>query len=228
MSGVSKRKFLYFKLYINNLGNGVFKVLTFSDFSASDDIKTVCQKMFSALPASGVCYRVRMEPTPNGTTTDAYVYCASSKYGFVHVRNHSGIDYYGRVQNGTWSWDSYVLKSDWGDIKQSYPSVISLKSGEWTKTTEITLTSGAWIIIGRGDFPANGNGRRLISLNAGGAETSARNGFSTALPINGSNTNIEITQMRVVSSTETISLRVYQDSGAALETYVCLEAIKVH
>lgn len=131
--------------------------------------------------------------------------------------------------NGVWSnWDVGVTKSDWGDIKQSYPSVISLKSGEWTKTTEITLASGTWIIIGRGDFPANGNGRRLISLNAGGAETSARNGFSTALPINGSNTNIEITQMRVVSSTETIPLRVYQDSGAALATYVCLEAIKIH
>lgn len=96
----------------NNLGNGVFKALTFSDFSASDDIKTVCQKMFSTLPASNACYRIRMEPTPNGTTADAYVYCASSKYGFVHIRNHSGIDYYGRVQNGTWSWDSYALKSD--------------------------------------------------------------------------------------------------------------------
>lgn len=96
----------------NNLGNGVFKALTFSDFSTSDDIKLVCQKMFSALPTSGVCYRVRMKPTPSGTTADAYVYCASSNYGFVHIRDHGGIDYYGRVQNGTWTWDSYALKSD--------------------------------------------------------------------------------------------------------------------
>ena len=96
----------------NNLGNGVFKALTFSDFSTSDDIKLVCQKMFSALPTSGVCYRVRMKPTPSGTTTDAYVYCASSNYGFVHIRDHGGTDYYGRVQNGTWTWDSYALKSD--------------------------------------------------------------------------------------------------------------------
>lgn len=94
------------------MGNGVFKALTFSDFSTSDDIKLVCQKMFSALPTSGVCYRVRMKPTPSGTTADAYVYCASSNYGFVHFRDHGGTDYYGRVQNGTWTWDSYALKSD--------------------------------------------------------------------------------------------------------------------
>ena len=96
----------------NNLGNGVFKTLTFSDFSTSDDIKLVCQKMFSALPTSGVCYRVRMKPTPSGTTADAYVYCASSNCGFVHIRDHGGTDYYGRVQNGAWTWDSYALKSD--------------------------------------------------------------------------------------------------------------------
>lgn len=95
----------------NNLGNGVFKALTFSDFSTSDDIKLACQKMFSALQTSGVCYRVRMKPTPSGTTADAYVYCASSNYGFVHIRDHGGTDYYGRVQNGTWTWDSYALKS---------------------------------------------------------------------------------------------------------------------
>lgn len=96
----------------NNLGNGTFKALIFSDFSASDDIKTVCQKMFSALPESGICYRVRMKPAPSGTTADAYVYCASSGYGFVHIRDHRGTDYYGRVQNGVWSWDAYALKSD--------------------------------------------------------------------------------------------------------------------
>ena len=94
------------------MGNGVFKTLTFSDFSTSDDIKLVCQKMFSALPTSGVCYRVRMKPTPSGITADAYVYCASSNYGFVHIRDHGGTDYYGRVQNGAWTWDSYALKSD--------------------------------------------------------------------------------------------------------------------
>ena len=68
--------------------------------------------MFSALPEIGICYRVRMKPTPNGTTLDAYVYCASSGYGFVHVRDHRGTDYYGRVQNSVWSWDTYALKSD--------------------------------------------------------------------------------------------------------------------
>ena len=68
--------------------------------------------MFSALPESGICYRVRMKPAPSGTTADAYVYCASSSYGFVHIRDHRGTDYYGRVQNGVWSWDAYALKSD--------------------------------------------------------------------------------------------------------------------
>lgn len=94
------------------MGNGVFKALTFSDFSASDDIKTVCQNMFSTLQASGICYQVKMKPTPNGTTADAYVYCASPSYGFIHIRDHNGTDYCGRVRNGAWSWDTYALKSD--------------------------------------------------------------------------------------------------------------------
>lgn len=114
----------------NNLGNGVFKALTFSDFSTSDDIKLACQKMFSALPTSGVCYRVRMKPTPSGTTADAYVYCASSNYGFVHIRDHGGTDYYGRVQNGTWTWDSYALKSDL-DLKLNNTSFFVGNGGDF-------------------------------------------------------------------------------------------------
>lgn len=114
----------------NNLGNGVFKALTFSDFSTSDDIKLACQKMFSALPASGVCYRVRMKPTPSGTTADAYVYCASSNYGFVHIRDHGGTDYYGRVQNGTWTWDSYALKSGL-DLKLNNTSIFVGNGGDF-------------------------------------------------------------------------------------------------
>lgn len=117
----------------NNLGNGVFKALTFSDFSTSDDIKLVCQKMFSALPTSGICYRVRMKPTPSGTTADAYVYCASSNYGFVHIRDHGGTDYYGRVQNGTWRWDSYALKSDlFGELctnPNTFTALIAMVNG---------------------------------------------------------------------------------------------------
>lgn len=115
----------------NNLGNGVFKALTFSDFSASDDIKTVCQNMFSTLQASGICYRVKMKPTPNGTTADAYVYCASPSYGFIHIRDHNGTDYCGRVRNGDWSWDTYALKSDLKTtiIEKQFKDTIAVPSG---------------------------------------------------------------------------------------------------
>ena len=72
-----------------------------------------------------------MKPTPSGTTADAYVYCASSNYGFVHIRDHGGTDYYGRVQNGTWTWDSYALKSDLNNIVTSENiNPISFTAGE--------------------------------------------------------------------------------------------------
>ena len=134
----------------NNLGNGVFKALTFSDFSTSDDIKLVCQKMFSALPTSGVCYRVRMKPTPSGITADAYVYCASSNYGFVHIRDHGGTDYYGRVQNGTWTWNSYALKSDlsaYATNAQLQSTFINISNKRYVKITASENNSNYGIIF---------------------------------------------------------------------------------
>ena len=154
----------------NNLGNGVFKALTFSDFSTSDDIKLVCQKMFSALPTSGVCYRVRMKPTPSGTTTDAYVYCASSNYGFVHIRDHGGTDYYGRVQNGTWTWDSYALKSDL-DLKLNNTSIF-VGNGEnfgqaIKKAGIVQLNRVGFFICNNPSNSPLGNGLIILTHNEG-------------------------------------------------------------
>ena len=154
----------------NNLGNGVFKALTFSDFSTSDDIKLVCQKMFSALPTSGICYRVRMKPTPSGTTADAYVYCASSGYGFVHVRDHRGTDYYGRVQNSVWSWDTYALKSDL-DLKLNNTSIFVNKGedfGQAIKKAGIVQWNriGFFICNSPSNSPL-GNGFIILAHNSG-------------------------------------------------------------
>lgn len=93
------------------MGAGCFKAFTFSDYSRDEDIKSVTQKMFTKLE-SGTCYRVKMAPLAGGTTSDAYVYCASSLFGVIHLQNHEGANYYGRLYNGTWTWDSYALKSD--------------------------------------------------------------------------------------------------------------------
>jgi hypothetical protein len=126
----------------NNLGNGIFKALTFSDFSTSDDIKTACQKMFSALPESGICYRIRMKPASGGTTADAYVYCASPSYGFVHFRDHRGTDYCGRVQNSVWSWDTYALKSDLNAVLM-YRGVIT---GDLNRGRNLVIAPGIYSI----------------------------------------------------------------------------------
>lgn len=103
-------KDLYTQLY-SDLGAGCFKAFTFSDYSRDEDIKSVAQKMFTKLE-TGTCYRVKMTPLAGGTTSDAYVYCASSLFGVIHLQNHEGANYYGRLYNSTWTWDSYALKSD--------------------------------------------------------------------------------------------------------------------
>ena len=95
----------------SDMGAGCFKAFTFSDYSRDEDIKSVSQKMFTKLE-TGTCYRVKMAPLAGGTTSDAYVYCASGLFGVIHLQNHEGANYYGRLYNGTWTWDSYALKSD--------------------------------------------------------------------------------------------------------------------
>lgn len=95
----------------SDMGTGCFKAFTFSDYSKDEDIKSVAQKMFTKLE-TGTCYRVKMAPLAGGTTSDAYVYCANSLFGIIHLQNHENANYYGRLYNGTWTWDSYALKSD--------------------------------------------------------------------------------------------------------------------
>ena len=102
----------------SDMGAGCFKAFTFSDYSRDEDIKSVTQKMFTKLE-SGTCYRVKMAPLAGGVTSDAYVYCASSLFGVIHLQNHEGANYYGRLYNGTWTWDSYALKSDLNNIVTS-------------------------------------------------------------------------------------------------------------
>lgn len=127
------------------MGAGCFKAFTFSDYSRDEDIKSVSQKMFTKLE-TGTCYRVKMAPLAGGTTSDAYVYCASGLFGVIHLQNHEGANYYGRLYNGTWTWDSYALKSDLSDRAKKLsanftPGNTVLDVSSWSVITLLSIVT---------------------------------------------------------------------------------------
>lgn len=131
------------------MGAGCFKAFTFSDYSKDEDIKSVAQKMFAKLE-TGTCYRVKMAPLAGGTTSDAYVYCANGLFGIIHLQNHEGANYYGRLYNGTWTWDSYALKSDltaYSTKSQLESTFINLSNKRYVKITASETNANYGIIF---------------------------------------------------------------------------------
>ena len=110
--------FLYYIGCLNSrLGSGIFKVVTYTNFTSTDDSKNALKNMFDSLATNPFIYFVRMAPSGGGTTYVAYVYKAGESYGFVNVESHSpDLSYIGKCVNGNWTWDSYALKSNLSDF----------------------------------------------------------------------------------------------------------------
>lgn len=103
-----------------------------------------------------------------------------------------------------------------GGVTSNKPSSeVSPASGTYTKITSISLSAGTYLIYGMIQYANNANGYRAIGI---GTTLNADSLITRQLPVSGSATNIFGIKIVTLSSTTTINLVAYQNSGSALRT----------
>lgn len=90
-----------------------------------------------------------------------------------------------------------------------------MPSGVRTKITELTLSSGVYVIVRGLDWAQNATGRRTINR----ADSAARNMYVTQAAVSGDDTVMQMVTTEVLDSTTTIEIWGFQDSGANLTAY---------
>ena len=92
-----------------------------------------------------------------------------------------------------------------------------------------SMTPGVYLLKGSVAFAERTGGRRALFFSSSSDGTAiSRHARVTAAPVVNDNTRMEVVYLRTVTSTSTLYLNVYQDSGSALNATAGLEIIKLH
>lgn len=138
----------------------------------------------------------------------------------------SGVsDTYQRLNNGgTWtSWVRFVTEEDSPDEGSYEPSAVSVGSQSSTNILSQSFSPGTYVFIGSVQFASNAVGRRnLWFINGGSYET------TEVMAVDGDPTKVQISGIRKFTSTTTLTLRVWQNSGSTLSVQGALKWVRVH
>ena len=91
----------------------------------------------------------------------------------------------------------------------------------------ITLAPGRWIVMGRATFPGNATGVRGLALDVGGSINSDSTVSMSAVSNSAYTTRLQTMAIIALSSTTTIHLSAFQNSGGALNVDGALRAIRI-
>lgn len=103
-------------------------------------------------------------------------------------------------------------------------SSVSIPNGEGTVCSTVSLTSGVWLVIGSGDWAVNDTGYRQIAFASG--TNPDRRKAATTMGIAGKEAYVQVSQI-IATTGETVSLYALQNSGAALNVYPFLYAVRL-
>ena len=186
MSGVSKRKFLYFKLYINNLSNVQNRFYKKTDKTDFNDLTT-----------NGYYYGVLTSNTPDGTTTENWVvevqtFDNNPLYVFQRAVRVSDKRIFTRHREGKtigWkNWEILATKSDLNNIVTSENiKSISFTAGE-IKTLTVKTNCNDYVPC---IVKERTNGKPLVVANFW-SETSDVSKIILYAPLLTTNANIDI------------------------------------
>lgn len=130
--------------------------------------------------------------------------------GSITVEGHdSPIGYRAGNNNGTWS----VPNSS----ETNVPSA---------NLTPLTLTPGVWIVFAQAEFSSNSTGRRFIEITTSISGNIGRSAVSQNA-VSGGSTRMLTTTYLNLTTTQDVTIRVYQNSGAARSTDFNLAAVRI-
>ena len=103
-------------------------------------------------------------------------------------------------------------------ISTTNGSNITLATATWKTVAQVELAAGGYLLIGTARFASNANGARVLkfSLSADNNEEVSRYAYVSVRPIADIYTYTQVVFPHSVTSTTTIYLNVYQNSGGNL------------
>ena len=103
------------------------------------------------------------------------------------------------------------------------PSAVSVGNQSSTNILSQSFSPGTYVFVGTAQFATSAVGRRnLWFINGGNYET------AEVVAVDGDPTKVQITGIRKFTSTTTLTLRVWQNSGSTLSVQGALKWVRVH
>lgn len=105
----------------------------------------------------------------------------------------------------------------------------SVETGTWTDAMTIDLDPGVWIIYGFAQYAANATGYRvaLLSRTSASSGTLGYGAIGRIPAVNGSATNVNCTFITTLTSSLTVHLILYQNSGSARTANCGIQAMRI-
>ena len=92
--------------------------------------------------------------------------------------------------------------------------------------TPLSLTPGVWIVFAQADFSSNATGRRFIEITTSSSGHITRSGVMQNA-VSGGATKMVTTAYLNLTNTQTVTIRVFQNSGAARSTTFNISAVRI-
>ena len=114
-----------------------------------------------------------------------------------------------------------------GEMPTPVNKTTSVANNSNVNVASISLSAGTWVVCARVTFPNNSTGRRAIKLSTTSLDSG--NPVSTVLqnPVSSAATHISTTRCFNLTSTTTVYLIAWQNSGGALSCVGDIEATRV-
>jgi len=119
-----------------------------------------------------------------------------------------------------------------GDFKSTtISSAVSIPNSTWTLLGEVTLAAGRWVLTGNCQFLSSSTGRRYICVKESAASPTTNDQRYYTVncnAISGAATTLSKTAVRTASANQKFGIWVWQNSGAALNCYGYIQAIRIN
>lgn len=161
---------------------------------------------------------------PDTTTIPANTSDLNNDSGFISADSSGNVSLSGSITTGGHNNPiGYTTGNNTGTWSVTNASETNVPSAN---LTPLSLTPGVWIVFAQADFSSNSTGRRFIEITTSASGHITRSGVMQNA-VSGGTTKMLTTAYLNLTNTQTVTIRVYQNSGAARSTTFNLSAVRI-
>ena len=199
-------------------------------------ISTETDPVFSASAASGITssdistwngksdFSGDYDDLTNKPTIPANTSDLNNDSGFISADSSGNVSLSGSITTGGHNNPiGYSTGNNTGTWSVTNASEVNVPSAN---LTPLSLTPGTWIVFAEAEFASNSTGRRFIEITTSISGNISRSAVSQNA-VSGSTTRMLTTTYLNLTNTQTVTIRVFQNSGGARSTTFNLSAVRI-